>query len=632
MVGRDVGQVLAGRYCLVEPLGRGGMGRVYRAHDQLLDRDVALKLLFEDATGDRELQRACATEARVASRVTHPGVARVLDSGVDDGRCFVVSELIEGRTLAMMLRDDGPLKLGRALDLAIELADALTAVHALGIVHCDVKPSNIIVADDGHARLVDFGIARSATMTTGLTDEALRGSAEYVAPEQVQGGHLDGRVDLYALGVVLYELIAGQTPFNGGTLVSVVARRLVVEPPALSEHAAHVPPGLDLVVRRALARHPDERYQTASELRNALQGIQTALAATETAPVPALGPVLTGLAPLSQRLIRVTRSSARRSGAAIGLARGRLVSALDGPWRHALGEHGAYLKSPRVWAAGTVPVLALLVAGSLSIGAGQVSSLADVEAEPATEPALVASITTVPTSVPSTATWQPPTATLEQAPLAAEPETLEQATAVPPTAVVLTSVRTAPAPPIAAPPPDVPPTEVPATDVPATSQPTAPAVAPSLPIQLAPAVNQPAPPSNQTVPIAPTTVPAPVPQQSIDPTVVPTSSSHTGPSQKPAPASKVEPTATAPAPTQPPATQPAPTQPAPTQPPPTRQPVTEPAPKPPPAPKPSQHSSDPVQSAAPSNESSKAKEKDAEKVKAKDLDNGSSGQSSGKSH
>jgi len=561
----DVGLVLAGRYRLIEPLGRGGMGRVYRAHDKLLDRDVALKLLFEDATADSELRRACATEARVASRLTHPGVARVLDSGVEDGRCFVVSELIEGRTLAKLLREDGAMPVGRALDLAIELADALAAVHLLGIVHCDVKPSNVIVASDGHARLVDFGIARTATMTTGLTDEALRGSAEYVAPEQVQGGHLDGRVDLYALGVVLYEMIAGQTPFGGGTLVSVVARRLVVDPPALSEQATDVPSGLDLAVQRALARQPDRRFRTAAELREALIGVRAALAPNRTAP-----------APFARQIWTLLASS--------GLPR---------------------LRAHPLLAASIVPVLLALVASTMAVGGSQDDGSPVVEAAPAPEPALVASVTAVPTSIPVTATSLPPASTLVPAPLAAETATPEPAKAAHLPAGVPISLRPTLIPSTPALPADepTPPTSV--VDVPsAAGEPSAVQVAPtSAPLAAPSSVPALAPSSSQPVPTEPAAVPAaaPAPNPPANPPAAPPSA-RPGPPPKSQPAPK-----SAPAPTQSPPTQPAPTVPPPTQPAPTRQSVTEPTPKPGSSAKPPQRSTDPVQTQAPTSEKAKDK-------------------------
>ena len=181
------------------------MGRVYRARDELLARPVAVKLIYDDSIIDSDVRHACALEARAAARLNHPGIVRILDSGFDDGHLYVVMSLAEGRTLSEIVRTDGPLPTVRALEIAMQVADALGAAHQEGIVHCDVKPSNLIVRPDGTVQLVDFGIARIATSTTSMDSSTLQGSAEYVAPEQVEGSDVDGRTDLYALGVVLYR-------------------------------------------------------------------------------------------------------------------------------------------------------------------------------------------------------------------------------------------------------------------------------------------------------------------------------------------------------------------------------------------------------------------------------------------
>jgi len=270
-------RLVAGRFRLIEQLGRGGMGRVYRAHDEVLDRPVAVKLIYDDAVRDREMRHACALEARAAARLSHPGIVRILDSGFDDGHCYVVMSLVEGRPLNEILREDGPLPVDRALDLAIQVADALAAAHAEDVVHCDVKPGNLLVDGYWRVRLVDFGIAHVTSSTTGLTGELLQGSAQYVAPEQVEGGTVDGRTDLYALGTVLYEMLAGQTPFGGGTIGSILARRLVNDPPSIRETNPAVPPKVDQVVLKALARDPEQRFQTAAELRDALMAIRQSL-------------------------------------------------------------------------------------------------------------------------------------------------------------------------------------------------------------------------------------------------------------------------------------------------------------------------------------------------------------------
>ncbi|MFN8633437.1 MAG: protein kinase [Chloroflexota bacterium] len=267
---------IAGRYRLLEPLGRGGMGRVYLARDEVLDRPVALKLIYDDSVQDRDIRHACAREARAAARLNHPNIVHILDSGFDDGHLYVVMQLAHGETLATIVREAGPLPLGRALNLASQVADALDAAHQQGVVHCDVKPGNLIVDDDDHVRLVDFGIARVATSTTGLSDQLLQGSAKYVAPEQVEGTAVDGRSDVYALGVVLFEMLTGEPPFVGASVASVLAQRLAGTPPRVRDREPSVPAEIDEIVRRAMARDPRDRYQSAGLLRDALRDVQEA--------------------------------------------------------------------------------------------------------------------------------------------------------------------------------------------------------------------------------------------------------------------------------------------------------------------------------------------------------------------
>jgi serine/threonine-protein kinase len=321
-------RLIAGRFRLIEPLGRGGMGRVYRAHDELLKRPVAVKLIYDDVICDRDVQRECAREARAAARLNHPGIVRILDSGFDDGHCYVVMSLAQGPTLTELLREEGALPVDRALDIAIQVADALSAAHQEGVIHCDVKPGNLLIDSSGWVRLVDFGIARVTSSTTGLDGQTLQGSAEYVAPEQVEGASVDGRTDLYALGTVLYEMLTGRTPFGGGTIASILARRLVVDPPRLRDINPAIPPKVEQVVLRALARDPVCRIQSAAELRDALIAVREALPA-----FPARRRAGRATIP---RLRWTTRPRRLSSGAALG------VSSLA-RWARRLGEATAAL-------------------------------------------------------------------------------------------------------------------------------------------------------------------------------------------------------------------------------------------------------------------------------------------------
>jgi serine/threonine-protein kinase len=394
---------IAERYRLIEQLGRGGMGRVYRAHDELLDRPVAVKLIYDDAVRDREIRHACAVEARAAARLNPPGIVRVLDSGFDDGHCYVVMSLAEGRTLAEIIREAGRLPVERALDVAVQVADALAAAHAEGVIHCDIKPGNLLVDDAGRVRLVDFGIARVASSTTGLTGELLQGSAQYVAPEQIEGASVDARTDLYALATVLYEMLAGQTPFFGGSIASVLARRLVNDPPPLRDANPSVPVHVERLVLRALDRDPDRRFQSADELRGAL------LAARERAPA----------FPISRRVeARGWSTPSIRTGAVIVAIAGLMLG---------IGATKC----------GVAGVEAEATPASASVAAG---------AEHPVAPVLVSAPATVPPP-PLTATSEPPT----PAPPTAVPPT---ATVPPPTAMPEPTVEPA-APPVQSAPPPV---------------------------------------------------------------------------------------------------------------------------------------------------------------------------------
>ena len=277
----ESGHRIAGRYELREPIGQGGMGQVYRGRDVVLDRPVAIKLLAGTAV-DLDAREA-ADEARAAARVGHPSVARIFDSGTENGVTFVVMELVEGRPLHELLAERRTVPPREAAALAASLADALDEAHRRGVVHCDVKPRNIIVTPDGVPKLVDFGIARVTTTTRVIASDEVRGSAPYVSPEQVRGDRIDGRSDVYALGAVLYEMLTGRPPFLGDNVVAVISQRLVSDPPTLRSIDPTIPPPLEQVILTALAREPDQRYPSAAAFRDALR-------ATTQPPRAILGP------------------------------------------------------------------------------------------------------------------------------------------------------------------------------------------------------------------------------------------------------------------------------------------------------------------------------------------------------
>jgi serine/threonine-protein kinase len=266
----SIGDLLGRRYRLGVQIGTGAAGRVFRARDTLLGREVAVKVLH--SVGDTPGVRHCShvEEARGPARLIHPNIARTLDTGVHAGFGFIAMELVEGGTLADLLSRDGRLTPEQAVKIAADLADALNHAHARGIVHCDVKPQNILLTRDGVPKLVDFGVARTAWDRPLDGSTSPRGTAAYVAPEQALGQLLDGRADLYALGAVLYEMLAGRPPFIGESFAAVVSQRLVADPIPLQSLRPGLRRELTEAVARALAREPDDRFRTGGELRRAL--------------------------------------------------------------------------------------------------------------------------------------------------------------------------------------------------------------------------------------------------------------------------------------------------------------------------------------------------------------------------
>lgn len=285
-----VGKVLAGRYLLTERLAVGGMAEVWLADDQVLGRRVAVKMLHHHLAGDPVFVERFRGEAKVAARLSHPGVVSIFDTVSEPGLEAIVMELLEGVDLRAFLDDNGPLSAEMTRELGAQVADAIAAAHQAGLVHRDIKPGNIMLIDDQRTKVTDFGIAKPDG-GTDLTDHGtLIGTAKYLAPEQVRGGPVDARADLYALGIVLFECLTGQVPFRGDGDVATAVARLDRSPPHVRSFRSTVPPSLDAVVHRAMALDPDDRYQSAAELRAALLAADDATVitdATMTAAAPA---------------------------------------------------------------------------------------------------------------------------------------------------------------------------------------------------------------------------------------------------------------------------------------------------------------------------------------------------------
>ena len=265
-------RVLSNRYAIVKHLARGGMADVYEAEDTLLNRSVAVKVLHANFASDEAFVARFRREAQAAANLSHPNIVAIYDWGKDEGTYFMVMELIRGRTLREILRTEGAILPRRAAEIASEAAAALSVAHQHGVFHRDIKPGNIMITDDGTVKVTDFGIARALDDSEELTRTgAVIGTATYFSPEQAQGLPADERSDVYSLGIVLYEMLAGKPPFTGESPVAVAYQH--VSEPALPPDAVNpdVPRELAAVVEHAIQKNPDDRYQTAEAFRTDLQ-------------------------------------------------------------------------------------------------------------------------------------------------------------------------------------------------------------------------------------------------------------------------------------------------------------------------------------------------------------------------
>ncbi len=249
-------------------IGRGGMGEVYLALDTRLGRPVALKLLPERFAQDERFRDRLLRESRLAASLDHPNVVPVYDAGDADGRLFIAMRYVDGVDLRGLLREAAPLAPKRVMDIAVQVAEALDAAHERGLVHRDVKPSNVLLDQQGnreHAYLADFGLTHSPG-TAGPTDGQFMGTVDYVAPEQIRGDVVDGRADQYALGCVLFECLTGSLPFRERSEVAAIFAHLEEPPPIASERREALPPAVDAVLARAMAKEPKERFDSCREL------------------------------------------------------------------------------------------------------------------------------------------------------------------------------------------------------------------------------------------------------------------------------------------------------------------------------------------------------------------------------
>jgi len=284
----ESGTLVDGRYRVASRLGSGGMADVYLAQDTLLGRQVALKLLHHRFAQDQEFVERFRREASSAAGLSHPNVVAVFDRGEWDGTYYIAMEYLPGRSLKAVVREHGPLAPSDAIDIVVQILLALRFAHRRGIIHRDIKPHNVILDEEGRAKVTDFGIARAGASDMTMTG-SIMGTVQYLSPEQAQGHAVTEASDIYAAGVVLYELLTGSVPFEGESAVTIALKQVSVQPTPPSQLYPQVSPALDAVVMCALAKDPAQRFAGADELIAALQQARAGIAPPD--PVPArLGP------------------------------------------------------------------------------------------------------------------------------------------------------------------------------------------------------------------------------------------------------------------------------------------------------------------------------------------------------
>ena len=261
-----------GRYEVERILGEGGMGVLYLARDPVLERHVALKLLRVDG---ELLRRRLMREAQSAARLQHPNIVTVYDVGDHDGQLYIAMEYIDGDTLGALIRDDVPFSPIRKLDIIDEVADGLGFAHQRGIIHRDIKPANLMMSRSGLVKVLDFGIARVSHRESGELDSpTLIGTPAYMAPEQLEGADVDARSDIYAVGLVMYELFSGRRAFVGATTADILQQVLESQPIPIEHLVSGIDPALAKVIARAMARKPEDRYQDLQEMRKDLARVR----------------------------------------------------------------------------------------------------------------------------------------------------------------------------------------------------------------------------------------------------------------------------------------------------------------------------------------------------------------------
>ncbi len=406
MMNTLVGQTL-GQFQIIQELGRGGMAVVYKAYQPTLQRYVALKVLPAQFAHDENFVKRFRQEAIAAARLQHPNIVTIYDVGQIGDIQFIVMELLEGQSLAQLIRHGGALPPARVARLIEQIASALDYAHKQGFVHRDIKPANVMVDANDHATLTDFGIARAMGASRLTQTGAMVGTPQYMAPEQVRGLPVDHRADVYALGIVCYEMLTGQTPFSGDT-ATVLYKQAHEPPPPLSQFSPHVPPTMAAAVTRALAKNPDERFQSAGELATALSISLAPTTVSARRPTPTPSPP-------------ATRATGQKSwlGWVLGAGALALVCLVLGVALALIGARGGTTPTPPPGIAGNLsatPTVQVVVVTATSQETSPATGTPEPKVSPTVEPTVSVTPTPPPTetSAPThtpTLTPRPPTAT-----------------------------------------------------------------------------------------------------------------------------------------------------------------------------------------------------------------------------
>ncbi|MCM2533462.1 Stk1 family PASTA domain-containing Ser/Thr kinase [Neobacillus pocheonensis] len=266
-----IGKRLSGRYKILDMIGGGGMANVYLAHDMILDRDVAVKMLRLDFANDDEFIRRFHREAQSATSLNHPNIVNIYDVGEENELYYIVMEYVDGQTLKQYIQQNSQLRVEEAIGIMRQLTSAISDAHQNHIIHRDIKPHNILVDHNGNVKITDFGIAMALSATSITQTNSVLGSVHYLSPEQARGGMANKKSDIYSLGIVMFELLTGRLPFSGESAVSIALKHLQSETPSVRRWNPNIPQSVENIVLKATAKDPFHRYNSVDEMEEDLR-------------------------------------------------------------------------------------------------------------------------------------------------------------------------------------------------------------------------------------------------------------------------------------------------------------------------------------------------------------------------